>query len=67
MLHGQGSIGGGNVFFDVFRFEDDIIVEHWTFSAAAAPPNEGEHTQTDGPTEPKRGEDTEKNKALVWD
>jgi predicted SnoaL-like aldol condensation-catalyzing enzyme len=45
-----------SVFFDIFRFEDGLIVEHWVFQEDAAPAN---------PTEAKRLEDTEKNKAFV--
>ena len=61
--HGQRS--GRNVFFDIFRFEDGLVVEHWAFSTMNAPPNESGHTQTDGPTETKHLDDTEKNKALL--
>ena len=32
----DGLILGQNTFFDVFRFEDGLIVEHWVFSAKAA-------------------------------
>ena len=49
----------------MFKFEGGLIVEHWVFSAKAAPPNRSGHTQVDGPTEPKHAEDTEKNKSLV--
>ncbi len=61
----DGLILGQNTFFDVFRFEDGLIVEHWAFSAKAGPPNKSGHTQTDGPTEAKHLEDTEKNKSLL--
>jgi predicted SnoaL-like aldol condensation-catalyzing enzyme len=61
----QGSMSGRNVFFHVFRFENGLIVEHWGFSAQAGPANKSGHTQADGPAEPKHGEDTERNKALV--
>jgi predicted SnoaL-like aldol condensation-catalyzing enzyme len=62
-----GLVGGQGVFFDIFRFEDGLMVEHWVFSAPAAPPNESGHTQTDGPTEAKHDQDTEKNKSIVRD
>jgi predicted SnoaL-like aldol condensation-catalyzing enzyme/uncharacterized protein YndB with AHSA1/START domain len=61
----KGQRSGRNVFFDIFRFEDDLIVEHWAFSAKGAPPNQSGHTQTDGPTEAKLSENTEKNKSIV--
>jgi len=63
--HEEGLILGQSVFFDIFRFEDGIIVEHWVFSAKGAPPNQSGHTQTDGPTEAKPSENAEKNKSVV--
>ena len=61
----EGQRSGKNVFFDVFRFEEGVVVEHWAFSAASAPPNASGHTQTDGPAEPTHLHDTEKNKGIV--
>ena len=63
--HEEGQILGQSVFFDIFRFEDGLIVEHWVFSAQGAPPNKSGHTQTDGPTQAKLSDDTEKNKSIV--
>ena len=60
-----GQRSGRNIFFDLFRFEDGLVVEHWAFSAMEAPPNQSGHTQIDGPTEATHLEDTEKNKSLV--
>ena len=65
--HGEGSIDGRGVFFDLFRFEDGLMVEHWGFSAKGAPPNRSGHTQTDGPTKAKFLEQTGKNKSIVRD
>ena len=61
----KGQRSGRNIFFDIFRFEDGLVVEHWAFSAMDAPPNRSGHTQIDGPTEAKHLEDTEKNKSLL--
>lgn len=61
----RGQRSGRSVFFDVFRFQGGLIVEHWAFSAMDAPPNQSGHTQFDGPTEASHLEDTEKNKAAV--
>jgi predicted SnoaL-like aldol condensation-catalyzing enzyme len=61
----EGDILGQNVFFDLFKLEDGLIVEHWVFSTKAAPPNKSGHTQTDGPTEAKHDQDTEKNKSII--
>ena len=63
--HGEGLILGQNIFFDLFRLEEGLIVEHWAFSAKAAPPNQSGHTQTDGPTAAKLSEDEDRNKAIV--
>ncbi len=63
--HGDGLILGQNIFFEVFRFEESLIVEHWVFAAKEAPPNESGHTQTDGPIQAKPSEDTEENKSFV--
>ena len=61
----RGQRSGQNIFFDIFRFEGGLVVEHWAFATADAPPNESGHTQLDGPTEATHLEDTVKNKALV--
>jgi predicted SnoaL-like aldol condensation-catalyzing enzyme len=63
----DGLILGQNTFFDVFRFEDGLIVEHWVFSAQAAPSNGSGHTQTDGPTQANLSANTEKNKSILRD
>jgi predicted SnoaL-like aldol condensation-catalyzing enzyme len=60
-----GKRSGRNVFFDIFRFADGLVVEHWAFSAKNAPPNPSGHTQVDGPAEVEHFEDTEKNKSLL--
>lgn len=61
----DGRIRDDGTFFDVFRFENGLVVEHWGFAAPAGPPNQSGHTQVDGPTEPSHLEDTEASKALV--
>jgi len=61
----RGQRSGRNVFFDIFRFEDGLVVEHWAFSTMDAPLNRSGHTQTDGPTDVKLSEDTDKNKSIV--
>ena len=67
VLQSHSDVPGRNESFDVFRFEDGLIAEHWAFAASGGPPNQSGHTQVDGPTEPKNLADTEKNKALVRD
>ena len=63
----DGNVRGDGSFFDVFRFEDGLVVEHWGFSMPAAPPNRSGHTQVDGPTEPQDRARTEQNKAFMRD
>lgn len=68
VAHGQyGNDDEGCVFFAVFRFENGFLVEHWRFSTPLAPPNRSGHTQTDGPAEPDRWQDTDRAKAVVRD
>ncbi|MGH6716255.1 MAG: hypothetical protein ACREDC_08730 [Bradyrhizobium sp.] len=61
----QSGASGERVLFDVFKLENDLIVEHWAFSAEMGPPNKSGHTQADGPTVPNPDEDGEKNKSIV--
>lgn len=56
---------GEQVAFDIFRFEDGLIAEHWDNLAFIAEPNPSGHTQTDGTTEIKGLDRTEENKELV--
>lgn len=58
---------GPKVGFDIFRFEDGLIVEHWDNLGAIAPANPSGRTQTDGSFELKDLDKTEENKALVRD
>lgn len=51
--------------FDVFRFEDGQIVEHWDNLSAITPPNPSGHTQFDGTTEITDLDQTDANKAVV--
>jgi predicted SnoaL-like aldol condensation-catalyzing enzyme len=51
--------------FDIFRFENGKIVEHWDNLEAKAGPNPSGHSMIDGPTEPKDLDKTEANKAVA--
>lgn len=51
--------------FDIFRFEDGKIVEHWDNLQEIAGPNPSGHTMFDGTTEIKDLDKTEANKELV--
>lgn len=64
--HSEYDFFGPKIGFDVFRFEDDKIVEHWdNLQETPVAPNPSGHTMTDGPTEPEDLERTEQNKKLV--
>jgi predicted SnoaL-like aldol condensation-catalyzing enzyme len=57
---------GPQIRFDIFRFENGQIVEHWDNSEAKCPERNGSgRTQTDGPTEIVDWDKTEANKALA--
>ena len=51
--------------FDIFRFENGLIAEHWDNLAAKAQSNPSGRTQIDGQTEAKDLDKTEANRALV--
>jgi predicted SnoaL-like aldol condensation-catalyzing enzyme len=57
--------GASAIAFDLFRFRDGKIVEHWGGQEPEAPPNLSGRTQVDGPTEVLDREKTEANRTLV--
>jgi len=64
--HTDYNFFGPKVGFDVFRFEDGLIVEHWdNLAEKAKEPNPSGRTQLDGPTEVADLDKTEANKAVV--
>ncbi|WP_298520724.1 nuclear transport factor 2 family protein [uncultured Kordia sp.] len=65
--HTEYDFFGPKVGFDIFRFEDGLIVEHWDNLLEKAVPNPSGHTQTDGPTSSTDAENTAANKALIKD
>jgi predicted SnoaL-like aldol condensation-catalyzing enzyme len=57
---------GPKVGFDIFRFEDGLIVEHWdNLTVKADAPNPSNRTQLDGTTVLADLDKTDENKALV--
>ena len=56
---------GEQVAFDIFRFENGLVAEHWDNLAALAEPNPSGHTQTDGTMEIADLDKTEENRELV--
>jgi len=65
--HTEYDFFGPKVGFDIFRFEDGLIVEHWDNLLETAAPNPSGHIQTDGPTTSSDLDKTAANKALVKD
>jgi len=64
--HSEYNFFGPKIGFDIFRFEDGKIVEHWdNLQEAPVGPNPSGHTMTDGPTEAIDLELTEQNKNFV--
>lgn len=57
--------GDAEVAFDIFRFENGKIAEHWDNLSPLAEPNPSGRTQTDGATEITDINKTAENKALV--
>jgi len=62
---GVGRYGGPAIAFDLFRFKDGKIAEHWGGQEPEASPNLSGRTQVDGPTEVLDREKTEANRTLV--
>lgn len=65
VTHTEYDFFGPKAGFDVFRFEDGLIVEHWDNLTDISPPNPSGHTQFDGPTKITDIEKTDSNKQLV--
>lgn len=64
--HTDYNFFGDKIGFDVFRFEDGKIVEHWdNLQEKPAQANPSGHTMIDGATEVKDLDKTEANKQLV--
>lgn len=63
--HTDYNFFGPKIGFDIFRFEDGKIVEHWDNLQETAKPNPSGHTMVDGTTEIKDLDKTAVNKTLV--
>lgn len=67
VTHTEYNFFGPRAGFDIFRFEDGQIVEHWDNLQAIAPANPSGRTQFDGPTTISDLDNTEQNKQTVAD
>lgn len=63
--HTDYNFFGPKIGFDIFRFEDGKIAEHWDNLQETAKPNPSGHTMVDGTTEIKDLDKTAANKTLV--
>jgi predicted SnoaL-like aldol condensation-catalyzing enzyme len=64
--HSEYDFFGPKIGFDIFRFENGKIVEHWdNLQETPVAPSPGGHSMVDGPTEPEDLKRTEDNKAVV--
>lgn len=63
--HTEYNFFGPKIGFDVFRFEDDQIVEHWDNLQEIASETASGRSQIDGPTEATDLGKTDENKSLV--
>jgi predicted SnoaL-like aldol condensation-catalyzing enzyme len=63
--HTEYNFFGHKIGFDIFRFENGQIVEHWDNLQEIATTSASGRTQTDGPTEVTDLDQTETNKKLV--
>ncbi len=63
--HTEYNFFGPKIGFDIFRFEDGKIVEHWDNLTEITPPNPSGRTQIDGTTEVVDLDKTESNKKIV--
>ena len=66
-VHSQTTLPSGETTsWDIFRFEQGKIVEHWDTRQPINPPNGAGHTELDGPTTVTDLAATESNKRLAW-
>ena len=63
--HTEYDFSRRNIGFEVFRFEDGRVEEHWDNIQERIGPNPSGHTMVDGETEARDRADTEENRALV--
>ncbi len=63
--HTEYDFASSRVGFEVFRFEDDLAVEHWDNIQQRQGPNLSGHSMVDGPTEAVDFTLTEHNRELV--
>ena len=63
--HTEYDFRSSKIGFEVFRFEGDLVVEHWDNIQQRQGPNPSGHTMVDGPTEATDLARTESNREIV--
>ena len=63
--HTEYDFAQSNIGFEVFRFEEDMTVEHWDNIQLRKEPNASNHTMVSGPTQVKDLDKTEENRQVV--
>ena len=63
--HTEYDFGTSRVGFEIFRFEDDLAVEHWDNIQPREGPNTSGHSMVDGPTEATGLDRTNYNREMV--
>jgi len=63
--HTEYDFASSKIGFEVFRFEDDLVVEHWDNIQQRQGPNPSGHTMVDGPIEATDLARTESNREIV--
>ena len=63
--HTEYDFASSKIGFEVFRFENDLVVEHWDNIQQRQGPNPSGHTMVDGPTEATDLARTEINREIV--
>ena len=63
--HTEYDFATSKIGFEVFRFEDDLVVEHWDNIQERQGPNAAGHSMVDGPTEATDLHRTETNRQFV--
>ena len=63
--HTEYDFSSSNIGFEVFRFEDDLAIEHWDNIQQRQGPNPSGHTMVDGATEVTDLDRTETNRGIV--
>jgi predicted SnoaL-like aldol condensation-catalyzing enzyme len=63
--HTEYDFASSKIGFEIFRFENDMAVEHWDNIQQRQGPNSSGHSMVDGPTEASDISQTESNREVV--